>query len=233
MRLPWLGASAALALAVVVAVVRGDVLWNGGRSVPLLNWWRPKGFERRQMEQIDLTGKVAFVTGASTGLGREVAMQLSRANATVFVGCRDVAKCRRDFGENAMALDLADLQQTAAVARQILATLPALHILVNNAGVATQFPYNLTVDGVETTFQVNYLGHFLLTEQLLPLLSSGSRVVHLTSGAHRAAPVEVPLTLEGINDKNMGPYVTLPEMGSWNNYLGMAGHSRWGDHGLL
>ena len=61
MRLPWLGASAALALAVVV--VRGDVLWNGGRSVPLLNWWRAKGFERRQMEQIDLTGKVTKGAG--------------------------------------------------------------------------------------------------------------------------------------------------------------------------
>ena len=57
---PWLGAAAALALA---ATWRGDVLWNGGRSVPLLNWWRPKGFERRQMEQIDLTGKVTGMGG--------------------------------------------------------------------------------------------------------------------------------------------------------------------------
>jgi hypothetical protein len=61
MRLPWLGASVALALA--VGVVRSDVLWNGGRSVPLLNWWRAKGFERRQMEQIDLTGKVTKGAG--------------------------------------------------------------------------------------------------------------------------------------------------------------------------
>jgi len=137
-----------------------------------------------------------------------VARQLRRANASVFVGCREVQRCA-EFAPGAVALDLADLGKTAEVAAW-LSTLPALHILVNNAGIATQFPYNVTVDGIETTFQVNYLSHFLLTKQVLPLLqrSPGSRVVHLTSGAHRAAPAEgVPLTLEGINDKNLGLYV--------------------------
>ncbi|CAJ1341330.1 unnamed protein product [Effrenium voratum] len=188
-----------------MAVWRGDMLWNGGRSLPLLNFWRPKNFHLHDMP--DLTGKVAFVTGASTGIGLEVARQLARANATVYVGCRDVARCLE--GATALRLDLADLQQTADVA-EWLAELPALHILVNNAGVATQFPHNLTRDGVEATFQVNYLGHFLLTRRLLPLLQrSGARVVQLTSGAHRAAPgAGVPLSLAGINDQGaMGPYV--------------------------
>ncbi|CAE7806037.1 Wwox, partial [Symbiodinium sp. CCMP2456] len=108
-----------------------------------------------------------------------------------------------------LKLDLTDLRQVEQVAAQ-LERLPALHILVNNAGVATQFPHKLTQNGIETTFQANYLGHFLLTTRLLPLLqsSSPSRLVHLTSGAHRGAPVAgVPLSLEGINDKDaMGPY---------------------------
>eukprot|EP00913_Durusdinium_trenchii_P027734 g26007.t1 len=75
----------------------------------------------------DLTGKVALVTGASTGLGREVARQLSRANATVFVACREVSRCS-DFA-NVVRLDLADLQQTAEAAKELKRRLPALHIL--------------------------------------------------------------------------------------------------------
>ena len=84
-----------------------------------------------------------------------------------------------------------------------------------NAGCATQFPRRLTVDGIEATFQANYLGHFLLLTRLLPLLEKTascpgaipSRVVHLTSGAHRGAPeAGVPLTLDGINDPDIGPY---------------------------
>ncbi|CAE7694262.1 unnamed protein product [Symbiodinium sp. CCMP2592] len=161
----------------------------------------------------DLRGKVAFVTGASSGIGLETARQLALANASVLVGCRDEGKCQHAFAGlqqvEILKLDLTDLRQVEQVASQ-LERLPALHILVNNAGVATQFPHKLTQNGIETTFQANYLGHFLLSTRLLPLLqsSSPSRLVHLTSGAHRGAPVEgVPLSLEGINDKDaMGPY---------------------------
>ncbi|CAE7467910.1 Wwox [Symbiodinium natans] len=199
------------AVLLVALILRADLLWNRGRSIPLLNFWRPPGFALADMP--DLQGKVAFVTGASSGLGFETAKQLALANASVLVGCRDEGRCRRAFegfrAVEVLHLDLADLRQVEQVAAR-LAQLPALHILVNNAGVATQFPHSLTRDGIETTFQVNFLSHFLLTTRLLPLLerSSPSRLVHLTSGAHRGAPADgVPLSLEGINDKDaMGPY---------------------------
>ena len=110
-------------------------------------------------------------------------------------------------------VDLSDLQAVAHAARKVGKLTRSLSMLILNAGVATQFPTLLTVDGVERTFQANFLGHFLLTTRLLPLLErSGSarapaRVVHLTSGAHRGAPAAgVPLDVDLINGKKMGAY---------------------------
>lgn len=129
--LRW-GAAAALG----VALWRGDLLWNGGRSLPLFNFWRRKGFSLEQMP--DLSNQVAFVTGASSGIGREVARQLARANATVLVGCRDVSKCSdfrayhldlEAFGHKSRSfLKAKDLQQTAQLAHE-LKQLPRLDIL--------------------------------------------------------------------------------------------------------
>mmetsp|Transcript_129716 Transcript_129716/g.361291 ORF Transcript_129716/g.361291 Transcript_129716/m.361291 type:complete len:390 (-) Transcript_129716:96-1265(-) len=204
---------------------RTDVFWCQARSIPLGVFWRGQGFSVKDIP--NLHGRTALVTGANTGLGFEVALQLALANATVLLACRDMAKCGaasqqvssavQAHGSHGAArpvyLDLANLEQVAAAADVLLRNLPRLDILVNNAGVATQFPHSLTVDGVETTFQINYLGHFLLTRSLLPLLQSPghptpARVVHLTSGAHRGAPNEgILLSREGINSRTaMGPY---------------------------
>jgi len=153
-----------------------------------------------------------------------VALQLALANATVLAACRDMAKCKRSVSginvvsialgstghAKAVKIDLGDLRQVSAAAEKLLREVPQLDILVANAGAATQFPHSLTSDGLETTFQVNYLGHFLLVTRLLPLLKQklGSRVVHLTSGAHRGAPAEgVFLSKSAINNaSNLGPY---------------------------
>ena len=160
-----------------------------------------------------------LVTGANSGLGYEVALQLARSNASVILGCRDISRCEaaalsiRGADVRTMALDLNDLRSVATAAAHLNRRLRSLDLLVLNAGVAAQFPTTLTMDGVESTFQANYLGHFALTTKLLPLLKKTarrrrrpSRVVHLTSGAHRGAPAEgVPLTLEQINGP-MGAY---------------------------
>uniref|UniRef100_A0A7S4R3L5 Protochlorophyllide reductase n=1 Tax=Alexandrium monilatum TaxID=311494 RepID=A0A7S4R3L5_9DINO len=221
----WPLAAAAAAVALGIVGYRGDAFWCSARGLPLGSFWRPYGFTYDQVPS--LLGKVVLVTGANTGLGFEVAKQCVQAGATVVLACRDVAKgeqAARGIAEAAKVpparlrvvhLDLADLRQVDRAASAILEQLDALHAVINNAGVATQFPQPaLTVDGVERTFQANFLGHFHLTLRLLPLLersaaSSGvrSRVVHLTSGAHRAAPAEgVPLSLEGINDVSVGPF---------------------------
>ena len=213
-------------VAILAALLhRGDAFWCGARGIPLGTFWRTPGFERLP----ELRGRVVLVTGANSGLGLEVARRLLLANASVIVACRHDSDATADAlraeaarsgvaaspAVRAVRLDLNDLRQVGAVARALRDEPGAeLHALVNNAGVASQFPLALTDDGVERTFQANYLGHFALTTALLPLLErsarvSGapSRVVHLTSGAHRGAPAEgVPLSLEGVNDAAIGAY---------------------------
>mmetsp|Transcript_15265 Transcript_15265/g.47692 ORF Transcript_15265/g.47692 Transcript_15265/m.47692 type:complete len:365 (+) Transcript_15265:134-1228(+) len=219
-----LAGAGGILVALAWAVHRADLLWCEARSIPLGVLWRPQGFFLGDMP--DLHGRTALVTGANTGLGLETARQLALANATVLLGCRDTAKCAaaaRLIGSavegrgsrgvvRTVRLDLADLRQVAAAADTLLRDLTALDILVNNAGIATRFPRALTVDGLEVTFQVNYLAHFLLTQRLLPLLQAANRtaaprVVHLSSGAHRGAPAEgVPLCREAVNGAAMGAY---------------------------
>ena len=218
--------AAAIIAVVAYALARGSAFWCGARGIPLGTLFRTAGFSLAQMP--DLSGQTALITGANTGLGFEVAKQLAAANASVILGCRDMRKCaaaaatlrdrflprgRPPEAVQTLHVDLSDLQAVAHAARKVGKLTRSLSMLILNAGVATQFPTLLTVDGVERTFQANFVGHFLLATRLLPLLErTGSarapaRIVHLTSGAHRGAPPEgVPLNLDTINAPTMGAY---------------------------
>jgi NAD(P)-dependent dehydrogenase (short-subunit alcohol dehydrogenase family) len=149
----------------------------------------------------DLSGNVAIVTGANSGLGFEVTKALAAKGALVVMGCRNV-----DKGEEAkslitkdvvgasldlMLLDLADLSSVKSFAAGFREKYKSLHILCNNAGVM-QVPKGQTVDGFETHFGINHLGHFALTGLLLDLLldTGGSRVVTVSSGAHRWGKID-------------------------------------------
>ncbi|KAM6171440.1 retinol dehydrogenase 11 [Erethizon dorsatum] len=142
-----------------------------------------------------LPGKVAIVTGANTGIGKETAKELARRGARVYLACRDVQK-----GESAAReiqavtgnqqvlvrkLDLADAKCIRAFAKDFLAEEKHLHILINNAGVM-MCPYSRTADGFEMHLGVNHLGHFLLTHLLLEKLkeSAPSRVINVSSLGH-------------------------------------------------
>jgi NAD(P)-dependent dehydrogenase (short-subunit alcohol dehydrogenase family) len=141
-------------------------------------------------------GRVCVVTGASSGIGRATALELVRRGATVGLVCRDrgrgeetVGAIRAETGSAAMHLFLADLSSQAAIrqlADEILARFPALHVLVNNAGVVN-LQRTTTVDGMETVFAVNHLAYFLLTHLLLDRLraSAPARIVNVASDAHR------------------------------------------------
>lgn len=131
-----------------------------------------------------LDGRTAVVTGANSGVGLSVATALARAGAHVVLAVRDGQRGRsaaRIVGgsHEVRRLDLADLESVREFGREWHGD---LDILVNNAGVAMT-PPERTKDGFEKQFGTNHLGHFALTNLLLPRITG--RVVTLSSGAHR------------------------------------------------
>lgn len=144
----------------------------------------------------DQGGRLALVTGASSGLGLATARALHRRGATVLLGCRDRPRAEAARAQvldgmppgvgtvELLDLDLADLASVAAAADRLAREHGQLDLLINNAGVMA-LPRQLTRHGFERQFGINHLGHFALTLLLLPLLQrrAGSRVVTVTSGA--------------------------------------------------
>lgn len=144
--------------------------------------------------------QVVLITGATSGLGREVAVRLGAGGAHVIVHGRDSARGKEVVREVAAggkgsarfyAADLASTSQVREFAEAILRDYERLDVLVNNAGIATLPPERaLTDEGYELRFQVNYLSGFLLTRLLLPrlLASAPSRIVNVSSLA--ASPID-------------------------------------------
>lgn len=142
----------------------------------------------------DQTGKLAVVTGANSGTGKEAAKRLAAAGAHVVMAVRTVAKGEAARAEILSAhphaqlevsrIDLADLDSVRDFADRLSARGTPLDLLLNNAGVMTPPTRMTTADGFELQFGSNYLGPFALTMRLLPvLLSAGSpRVVTMSSG---------------------------------------------------
>jgi len=151
-------------------------------------------------EGLDLRGKLALVTGGSSGLGQETARVLAERGAHVVLTARDVPKgegvaegIRSSTGNSKVEvaqLELGSLASIRAFAARFLAGHGALHVLVNNAGVMAA-PFAKTIDGFELQFGSNHLGHFLLTCLLAPALLKGapSRVVSVSSRGHHMSPV--------------------------------------------
>lgn len=140
----------------------------------------------------DQAGKLAVITGATGGLGYETALALAGAHATVVLtgrnaqkGADALARIRAVHPKADISYDTLDLGSLASVedfARRFAAAHNRLDLLVNNAGIMMLPTRETTADGYEKQFQTNYLGHFALTAQLLPLLSaSRGRVVSLSS----------------------------------------------------
>ena len=151
-------------------------------------------------EGIDLSGKVALITGGSSGLGQETARVLAERGARVILTARDLPKgeavaagIRASTGNQHVEvekLELGSLKQIRAFAERFLARHPTLHILVNNAGVMACPPAK-TADGFELQFGSNHVGHFLTTCLLAPALrrAAPSRVVSVSSRGHHMSPV--------------------------------------------
>jgi NAD(P)-dependent dehydrogenase (short-subunit alcohol dehydrogenase family) len=143
----------------------------------------------------DLSGKLALVTGANSGLGLHATRGLAAHGAHVVMACRDLAKARTAMRRisaeiphaklEVLALDLADLSSVRRFAETLTERHERLDLLCNNAGVMA-LPHRTTRDGFEMQIGTNHLGHFALTGLLLPLLmrSGAARVVTVSSLAY-------------------------------------------------
>jgi len=143
--------------------------------------------------EADLSGKTCVVTGANTGIGKEVARNLARMGASVVLACRSekrgrraVQELARDTGNNKLKLLQVDLSSQSSIrsfSQQVKERYEGLDVLVNNAGIWPT-ERELSVDGIEMTWATNVLGYFLLTNELFDLLSASapSRVINMASG---------------------------------------------------
>ncbi|KAM6071416.1 retinol dehydrogenase 12-like [Theristicus caerulescens] len=175
----------------LLALLLGLLLWARRRSA-----WDPRKCPT------DLTGKTVIVTGANSGIGKCVALDLARRNARTILACRSrergqaaVEEIRAATGNPAVLLRLLDTSSLASVrafAQAVLREEKRLDVLVNNAGV-TGLPFAITPEGLEQTFATNHLGSFLLTNLLLDLLkaSAPARVVNVSSFRHSVGTVNV------------------------------------------
>eukprot|EP00946_MAST-07B_sp_MAST-7B-sp1_P005316 g5316.t1 len=190
----------------------------------------PVGFEPGAMPP--MRGRTVLVTGANSGLGLQSAAEMHKAGAHVVMGCRSETRCA-DARESVLhgssaaldptseerlttlQIDLASFASVRAAAATFLEKHTALDVLMLNAG--GMFPHKLTQDGIEVTFQVSHLSHFLLARLLMPALlrspTGDARIVAVTSDAHHFSYKTGVLgqpDLEAINDP--------AKTSSWHNY---------------
>lgn len=150
---------------------------------------------------------ICLITGATDGVGRATAAELARKGFTVVLAARNAAKAEAVKAEIAAATgnhdldivigDLASLTQVRQLAEAFKLKYPRLDVLINNAGIFVP-ARNVTEDGLETTFQVNYLSAFLLTQLLLAELekSEQGRIINLSSSIYTLGKFD-PRNLQG------------------------------------
>lgn len=192
------------------------------------------------LEGVNLSGKRILVTGVSAGLGVETARTLAAHGAYVIGAARDLKKAERATaqvredarnggGLELIELDLASLKSVRAAADKLLAEGKPLDIIIANAGVMAA-PFGKTVDGFETQFGTNHLGHFVFVNKIAPLLQSGGRFVSLASSGHRRSDVD----LEDPNFErgDYEPWVAYGRAKTANVLFAVEFDRRWRDRGI-
>lgn len=175
--------------------------------------------KNRDIPVPSLTGKVALVTGASDGIGINIAARLARAGATVIMPVRNRAKgekaAARIRGANPDAklelrqLDLSSLASVSALTDELVEDGRPIDILINNAGVMTPPERRTTSDGFELQFGTNHLGHFALTTGLLPLLKEGK--------AHVTTQISIAANQGAVNWDDINWERSYSNMGSYSS----------------
>jgi len=170
------------------------------------------------LEGIDLSGKQVVITGGSSGLGEETARAMAAKGAHLILPVRDKAKGQAAADKikaahpgaqvDVLQLDLGSQDSIRSFAKDFLAQYDRIDLLINNAGVMA-CPFEKTADGLEMQFGTNHIGHFLMTNLLMPALLNGApaRIVNLSSRGHHVGAV-------GFDDVN---FTTRP-YNKWEAY---------------
>ncbi|REH25686.1 MULTISPECIES: SDR family NAD(P)-dependent oxidoreductase [unclassified Streptomyces] len=195
------------------------------------------------LEDVDLTGVRAIVTGASSGLGTETARALTAAGAEVTLAVRNTAAgasaaetIARSTGAAPPRVVRLDLADRAGVTRFVDAWDGPLHLLVNNAGVVTG-GLERTPEGWELHFATNHLGHFALATGLHQALArgaaerGGARIVSVSSTAHMRSGIDFDdLHFER---RSHGPQTAYAQSKTANSLFAVEATRRWGSAGIV
>lgn len=171
----------------------GQNNYQGALQKPIDSGFNATATANDVIKGIDLTGKIAIVTGGNAGIGLETTKTLAAAGATVVVPVRDMRKAVQNLKGVANVelaiMDLMDPVSIDAFAENFLASGSALHLLINNAGIMW-VPLRRDNRGIESQLATNYLGQFHLTARLWPALkkTNGVRVINVSSHGHHFAP---------------------------------------------
>ena len=166
--------------------------YQGALQQPAGSGFNAKSTAKDVIKGVDLTGKIAIVTGGNTGIGLETTRTLAAAGATVIVPARDMDKAGKNLqGISNVEIEHMDLISPASIdafANKFLASGTPLDLLINNAGIMW-VPLRRDNRGIESQLATNYLAQFQLTAKLWPALknANGARVVNVSTHGHHFA----------------------------------------------
>lgn len=180
------------------------------------------------------------ITGATSGIGVETVKALTPSFKNIFLLVRNVDRAEELIAQwaeeshaprfHVIPCDLSDLKTVVAATEQIKARCLRLDVLINNAGGIFK-DRQTTNDGLEWAFSVNHLGHFLLTQQLLPLLlaSEAARIINVSSDAHKIANPDMA-DLQSVTSYN--PLKVYANVKLFNIFFTRSLAERYGDKGI-
>ena len=237
------GAAGALALAVIIGLLLSGVPRQLGLFTllpPLLENSRQYGmlppfidgvawgYTWDEFAEVDLTGQTALVTGANAGIGFALSNHLAKRGATVYMACRNDAKCEAARKKiisfhalgvevHTVALDTSKLSSVRACAKDLLGKISVLDMLFLNAGTGAHWlnedgSLGLTEDGIEHVFATNHVGHHCLYRHLAAAVAAApvGRIVLTSSAGHFGSfDYGVALSLEQLNGADPGPIRSL------------------------
>jgi NAD(P)-dependent dehydrogenase (short-subunit alcohol dehydrogenase family) len=148
--------------------------------------------DNTQTKSLSMTGKRVIITGPTSGIGKEIAVQIASLGAELILGCRDIGRGKRTSDEivsrtgmnnsTVSHIDTSNQKSIHEFARQYRERYSRLDVLINNAGIY-RVRRQISVGGLELTFSTNVLGYYILTQELLDLLraSAPARIVNVAS----------------------------------------------------